>query len=307
MKRWSAFHFWPPRLGYMMEVLQNVGDSMVAGDWGCWEPQAPLIPGSPWELPQPCSASNLVPQWVTVGSLQIQRLCWPQPSWSRIHFIISSPGEPGYYIFTCKSYCLILWASQVALMVKTRPATAGSIRDPGSIPGWGRSPGGGNGNPLRYSCLENPMDRGAWWLHSPQGHKELDMTEAMPYPCVSLNFFNYKADVDYSHPVPNQGSQWARWVSVRESFINLNTASQLWSKKSWCGWPKFFTWYRTIVWIIRLKSYSSNKPGTRKSASSLACHQSLILCYLKSLKVRYLYLTWGEGWASISYGQEHVI
>ena len=35
--------------------------------------------------------------------------------------------------------------------------------DPGSIPGWGRSPGEGNGNPLQYSCLENPMDRGAWW------------------------------------------------------------------------------------------------------------------------------------------------
>ena len=36
-------------------------------------------------------------------------------------------------------------------------------RDAGSIPGWGRSPGGGNGNPLQYSCLENPTDRGAWW------------------------------------------------------------------------------------------------------------------------------------------------
>ena len=35
--------------------------------------------------------------------------------------------------------------------------------DPSSIPGWGRSPGEGNGNPFQYSCLENPMDRGAWW------------------------------------------------------------------------------------------------------------------------------------------------
>ena len=51
---------------------------------------------------------------------------------------------------------------QVALMVKNLPATAGDIRDPDSIPGWGRSPGGGHGNPLQYSCLENPMDRGAW-------------------------------------------------------------------------------------------------------------------------------------------------
>ena len=53
-------------------------------------------------------------------------------------------------------------ASQVALMVKNPPANAGDIRDPGSIPGSGRSPRGGHGNLLQYSCLEIPMDRGAW-------------------------------------------------------------------------------------------------------------------------------------------------
>ena len=47
-------------------------------------------------------------------------------------------------------------------MVKTPPANAGDIRNAGSNPGLGRSPGEGNGNPLQYSCLENPMDRGAW-------------------------------------------------------------------------------------------------------------------------------------------------
>ena len=52
--------------------------------------------------------------------------------------------------------------SQVVLVVKTMPATAGDMRDEGSIPGWERFPGGGNGNSLRYSCLENPMNRGAW-------------------------------------------------------------------------------------------------------------------------------------------------
>ena len=45
-------------------------------------------------------------------------------------------------------------------MVKNLPANAGDVRDVGSIPRWGRSPGGGHGNPLQYSCLENPMDRG---------------------------------------------------------------------------------------------------------------------------------------------------
>ena len=50
----------------------------------------------------------------------------------------------------------------MALVVKNPPANAGDIRDVGSIPGPGRSPGGGHGNPLQYSCLENPMDREAW-------------------------------------------------------------------------------------------------------------------------------------------------
>ena len=45
---------------------------------------------------------------------------------------------------------------------KNPPANAGDTRDTGSIPGSGRSPGGGHGNPLQYSCLENPMDREAW-------------------------------------------------------------------------------------------------------------------------------------------------
>ena len=54
-------------------------------------------------------------------------------------------------------------ASQMALVVKNLPANAGDIRDLGSIPGSGRSPGGGHGNPLQHSSPENPMDRGAWW------------------------------------------------------------------------------------------------------------------------------------------------
>ena len=53
-------------------------------------------------------------------------------------------------------------ASQVALVAKHPPASEGDIRDVGSIPGLGRSLGGEHGNPPQYSCLENPMDRGAW-------------------------------------------------------------------------------------------------------------------------------------------------
>ena len=52
--------------------------------------------------------------------------------------------------------------SQVVLAVKNPPANAGATGDMGSIPGSGRSPRGGNGNPFQYSCWDNPMNRGAW-------------------------------------------------------------------------------------------------------------------------------------------------
>ena len=55
-----------------------------------------------------------------------------------------------------------MWAPQGVLVVKNPPAIAGDIRDAGSITGSGRSPGGGHGNPIQYSSLENPIDRGAW-------------------------------------------------------------------------------------------------------------------------------------------------
>ena len=61
-------------------------------------------------------------------------------------------------------------------MVKNPPASAGDMRDLDSMPRLGRSPGEGNGNPLQYSCLENPMDRGAWRA-SVHRVAELDTTE----------------------------------------------------------------------------------------------------------------------------------
>ena len=51
----------------------------------------------------------------------------------------------------------------MVVVVKNMPASAGGVRDTGSILGVGRSPRGEHGNPLQYSCLENPVDRGAWW------------------------------------------------------------------------------------------------------------------------------------------------
>ena len=66
-------------------------------------------------------------------------------------------------------------------MVKNSPANAGDIRDLGSMPRLGRSPGGGYGDPLQYSCLENPMDRGAWWA----------TVHAVTKSQISLSTYNY--------------------------------------------------------------------------------------------------------------------
>ena len=62
-------------------------------------------------------------------------------------------------------------------MVENPPTNAGDLRDVGSIPGLGRSLGEGHGNPFQYSCLENPMDRGAWWAIVYGVAKELGTTE----------------------------------------------------------------------------------------------------------------------------------
>ena len=101
-------------------------------------------------------------------------------------------------------FLILFGASQVALVIKTFPANAGDIRDVDSIPRWGRSPGERNGNPLQYSCLECPMDRGAWratvhgvskswtWLKRLSSHVILSREKRSrfqsKFSCVSILF-----------------------------------------------------------------------------------------------------------------------
>ena len=77
-------------------------------------------------------------------------------------YIFAHTSVVHIYIHTYICTYVYAWASQVAQLVKNPPASVGDARGVGSILGSGRSPGGGNGNPLQYSCLENPMGRGAW-------------------------------------------------------------------------------------------------------------------------------------------------
>ena len=78
-----------------------------------------------------------------------------------------------------------MWTSQVVQWVKNLVASAGDVRDVGSIPRLGRSPGGGHGHPLQYSCLENPHGQRSLADCSPRGRKESDTTAVTEHACMS--------------------------------------------------------------------------------------------------------------------------
>ena len=107
--------------------------------------------------------------WISADSIKSNSGIWalyttrPPPKLTPLHFFSSTAGQ---------------WASHLVLEVKNPPANAGNVRDVGSVPGSGRSPGGGHSNPILYSFLENPMDRGAWWATVRKTTQESDMTEA---------------------------------------------------------------------------------------------------------------------------------
>ena len=82
-------------------------------------------------------------------------------------------------------------------MVKNLPGNAGDIRDVGSIPGLGRSSGGGHGNPLQYSCLENAMDRGAWQAHTVHRVAVSDATEASYHACMHMHTHTHTRTYTY--------------------------------------------------------------------------------------------------------------
>ena len=98
--------------------------------------------------------------------MRFDRGSWDFPVYQLPSEAGSNPSRsPGY-----------TWASQMVLVVKIPPANA---EDVGWIPGLGRSPGEGNGNPLQYSCLGYPLDRGAWQATVHGVTKELDMTQGL--------------------------------------------------------------------------------------------------------------------------------
>ena len=116
----------------------------------------PSPPSGGWERGGERSPHWLM-AWVLLHVFYHFGLPWlPCHRWGHREELSNLPwGEFIWYLWRLK-------ASQLALVVKNPPANAGDVREAGSILGSGRSPGGGYGNPVQCSCLENPMDRGAW-------------------------------------------------------------------------------------------------------------------------------------------------
>ena len=110
---------------------------------------------------------------------------------------------------------------QGALVVKKLPANAGDIRDAGSIPGLGRTPGGGHGNPLQYCCLENPMERGAWWTIV---HRVTEsQTQLRQQLCIALWKVNHSTR--YSKSGPQSESEIIR--KILYVYFSLNGFQQI--------------------------------------------------------------------------------
>ena len=120
------------------------------------------FPGGRWALPSPLAhcLSQLIPS--VSALLHLALLTTAHKIWSPTLCCEFHPS-PEVAKETWNSGHVASWSSSVALVVKNLPANTGDIRDVGSIPGSGRSPGVWNGKPLQYSCWENLIDRGTPW------------------------------------------------------------------------------------------------------------------------------------------------
>ena len=167
---WDSSLYTPPRITSTLGLSLCPSSGLQQGL--CLQlPPGQLHPEDPQPLKPLMSKTEFIYPFPQTCSPPLSRLgCEPWSSWSRLTPITRSCP---FLLANTSPACAFLstpisppWfrprSSQVALMVKNLLANAGDIRDVGSIPGFGRSPGGGHSNPLQYSCLKNPMDRGAW-------------------------------------------------------------------------------------------------------------------------------------------------
>ena len=157
-----------------------------------------------------------------------------------------------------------LGAAQFMLPVKNPPANAGDIRDAGSVPGLGRSPGGGHGNPLQYSCLENPMDRGGWWAAV---HRvTMSCTQLKRIKQASKNHLEI-LELPYNPAIPLLGIHTEETGSERDTCTPMDIAALFIIARTWkqprC--PSADKWIRKQWYIYTMEYYSTIKNNTFES------------------------------------------
>ena len=170
--------------GLSIKTLKELGqdshqNKSVAGYKGAWVGSRVSFKASVLDGPWPRRATSLSGplSWLSVFYSRfgdLDKLSAHSHLWEG--GLGDSSCVPFFHVVSC-SWLPVSWVSSPSPNPLGFPGgsdgkeSACNARDPGSIPGWGISPGEGNDNPLQYSCLENPMDRGAWWAR-----KESHMT-----------------------------------------------------------------------------------------------------------------------------------
>ena len=150
------------------------------------------------------------------------------------------------------------------LPVKNPPANAGDIRDAGSVPGLGRSPGGGHGNPLQYSCLENPMDRGGWWAAV---HRvTMSCTQLKRIKQASKNHLEI-LELPYNPAIPLLGIHTEETRSERDTCTPTFIAALFIIARTWkqprC--PSADEWIRKLWYVYTMEYYSAIKKNSFES------------------------------------------
>ena len=126
-------------------------------------------------------------------------------------------------------YCWVIGASQEDLVVENLAFSSGDIRNVGSVPGSGRYSGGGNGNPLQYLCLENSMDRGAWWATIPGVTKSRTLLKQLSSHAHTLSHCLW------THTNSNTNLNWVNLISQASFFIRHFMAFCAWDTKQHFG------------------------------------------------------------------------
>ena len=142
----------------MRPMWREQSEGEASGRRGSWEETGQGLVGRVWAFP---------PRWMGCGGFSKSK---SSEGLAKTGCTVSGSRSQGSESLLCLPLAECLMDFPGGSEVKNPLANGG---DAGSIPGWERSPAEGSGNPFQYSCLENPMDRGAWGGYSPWGHKRV--------------------------------------------------------------------------------------------------------------------------------------